>query len=169
MQSQSFTIKPNALPQWESRTPPARIVENGFIRASVRRAFRSAHHNIGTINKTRELEVYSGCEAMLGLLGRPNATNAGMNIRLTFILDNSSKAVPMVNPEARTGCSFDASDLFHLCTVCHVLLRAAILHRSCGKTLEPVMDIKPSFSQAGGISQSMSASTASSCVMLPRS
>jgi hypothetical protein len=39
---------------------------------------------------------------MLGLLGRPNATNAGMNIRLTFILDGS-KAVPMVNPEARTG------------------------------------------------------------------
>ena len=100
---QSFTIKPNALPQWESRTPPARILENGFIRASVRRAFCSAHHNIGTINKTRELEVYSRCEAMLGLLGRPNATNAGMNIRLTFILDDGLKAVSMVNPEARKG------------------------------------------------------------------
>jgi hypothetical protein len=74
-----------------------------------------------------------GGEATLGLLGRPNATKAGMNGGTTFIPDG-------------------ASDLFCLCTVCHVLLKGLPFFTGFAGKLEPVMNIKPSYSKAGGIS-----------------
>lgn len=103
-----------------------------------------------------------GCEATLGLLGRPNAANAGINIGPTFIPNDGSKAAPMVNPEARTGVHLTplTSSVYVQYVTCYS--RLPFFTGLAGK-LEPIMNIKPSYSQAGGISQSMSASTASSC------
>src|ERR1700735_1985278 len=121
MRSQSSTVKPNALVQWEE---PAGAHSRERIYSGISKTSILQRTPQQRLIRRESWKYTVGCEATLGLLGRPNATNAGMNIGPTFIPDDDSKAVPMVNPEARTGVHLTplASSVY----VQYVLLTVAI-------------------------------------------